>query len=124
MGVAVDFLKKISLKQIERHDKELMTFVYEEMARMNNVEMYGPTPDKRGGLISFNIKGLSPHDVAGLMDERQNIALRSGLHCVEPMHRKMGLNAGSVRASFYLYNTQAEVQIFLDELKNIIKTFC
>ena len=74
-----------------------------KMEKIKNIEIYGPR--KRAGIISFNLKGLNPHDIAMLLDARAKVAIRSGYHCVQPLHNKMGLK-GSARVSFYIYNTK------------------
>jgi cysteine desulfurase/selenocysteine lyase len=121
-GIAIDYLSKIGMANVQKHEKELVKYAYEKMRAINKVKIYGPGPDKRGGLISFNIEGLEAHDVAGILNERANIMVRSGHHCVMPLHRKMGLK-GSVRASFYIYNTKEEIDRFIEELEILIKTF-
>lgn len=122
-GVAVDYLSKLGMQNVWKHEKEMINYAYEKIGILEKIKMYGPKADKRGGLISFNVKGLEPHDVAGLADSRANIALRSGFHCVEPLHKKYGLPKGSVRASFYIYNTKEEIDSLAEELKMMIKTF-
>ncbi|MDD5181689.1 MAG: cysteine desulfurase [Candidatus Nanoarchaeia archaeon] len=122
-GVAVDYLSKIGMQNVWKHECELGRYAYEKMAELGKITIYGPEPEKRGGVISFSIKGLEPHDIAGLLNERANIAVRSGFHCVEPLHRKYGLPKGSCRASFYVYNTKEEIDKFIDELKILVKTF-
>jgi cysteine desulfurase/selenocysteine lyase len=121
-GVAIDYLSKIGMANVRKHEIELVKYAYEQMKLLDKVKIYGPGPDKRGGLIAFNIEGLEAHDVAGILNERANIMVRSGHHCVMPLHKKMGLK-GSVRASFYIYNTKEEVDKFIEELKILIKTF-
>jgi cysteine desulfurase/selenocysteine lyase len=122
-GVTVDYLSKIGMQNIWKHECELGKYAYEKMMELGKITIYGPKPEKRGGTISFSIKGLEPHDIAGLLNERANIAVRSGFHCVEPLHRKYGLPKGSCRASFYFYNTKEEIDKFIEELKIITKTF-
>jgi cysteine desulfurase/selenocysteine lyase len=121
-GVALDYLSRIGMQNIWKHDKELVKYAYEKMSVLDKITIYGPGPDKRGGLISFNVKNMDAHDLAGLLSERSNIMIRSGHHCVQPLHKKMCLK-GTARASFYLYNTKEEIDKFIDELKIIIKTF-
>lgn len=122
-GVALDYLKKIGMENILKHDKELVSYALERMGEIKEIQIYGPTDaKKRGSLISFNIPNINPHDIGALLDERANIMIRSGYHCVEPMHKKLGLT-GSARVSFYLYNTKEEIDIFIENLKQIAKIF-
>ncbi|HDD69034.1 MAG TPA: aminotransferase class V-fold PLP-dependent enzyme, partial [Candidatus Korarchaeota archaeon] len=91
----------------------------DRMNELRKIEVYGPLdPKKRGGVISFNLNGMSPHDVAMIMDQ-SGIAIRSGLHCAEPLHEAIGASNGSARASFYIYNTTSEIDIFISKLKEI-----
>jgi len=120
-GIALDYLSKLGMNTIQKHDQKLVKYALGEIQKIKNVEIYGPMDaNKRCGLIAFNLKNFNPHDVAAIMDEKENIMIRSGFHCVEPMHRKLGLN-GSARASFYLYNTFEEIDKFLEVLKYISK---
>jgi cysteine desulfurase / selenocysteine lyase len=119
-GVAVDYLSKIGMNNVFKHEQEIVNYAYKKMKELDEVTIYGP--EKRGGVISFNVKGMEPHDVAGILNERANIMIRSGHHCVMPLHKKLGLKS-SARASFYIYNTKEEVDKFIEELKVLIKTF-
>lgn len=121
LTAAVEYLQNISMKEIREHEEALVSEMLEKMKELEGIEIYGPlSPSQRGGLVSFNIKGMHPHDVASLLDERKNIMVRSGHHCVMPMHRKLGLN-GSVRASFQCYNSTNEVKELIKTLKQIKK---
>jgi len=120
-GIALDYLSKLGMDTIQKHDQKLVKYTLGEIQKIKNVEIYGPMDaNKRCGLIAFNLKNFNPHDVAAIMDEKENIMIRSGFHCVEPMHKKLGLN-GSARVSFYLYNTFEEIDKFLEVLKYISK---
>jgi cysteine desulfurase / selenocysteine lyase len=89
---------------------------------VGGVRLLGPAPEHKGGIVSFTLEGIHAHDVAQLMD-RQGIAVRAGHHCAMPLHKRLGTNA-SVRASFYFYNTLAEVELLgtaLAETKRIFR---
>ena len=119
LAAAIDYLERIGMENVREHEKELTEYALKEM-EVEGVEVYGPlNVDIRGGVISFNIKDLNPHDVAALLDE-QGIAVRSGHHCAQPLMRRLGVK-GSVRASFYVYNTKEEVDFFVQNVKRIIK---
>ncbi|MEM2954900.1 MAG: cysteine desulfurase [Candidatus Nanoarchaeia archaeon] len=123
-GVALEYLSKIGFENVEKHEKELISIIMEFFSKMPQIEIYGPKEVKeRGGLISFNIKGINHHDVATILDEKANIAVRSGHHCVMPLHKKYGIN-GSVRASVYIYNTKEEIEVFCNTVKEIVNIFC
>ena len=122
-GAAVDYLTKIGMKNIEEHEKKLAKSLIEGLLKISNLSLIG-TEDwrKRNALASFNIEGMEPHDVATFLD-KENIAVRSGMHCAYPFHKFVGKSKGSVRASLYFYNTEEEIEIFLKKLNNIVKTF-
>ncbi len=120
-GAAIDYLEKIKFEKIQRHEQNLIKFVINEFKKIKNIEIYGPEDyKKRCGLISFNIKKMDAHNIAGILDN-YNICIRSGHHCVMPMHKKMKIN-GSARASFYIYNTKKEAEIFVNKIKNIAES--
>jgi len=121
-GVALDFLSRLGMDNVHKHEQELLSYALERMKEIPKIKIYGPEDaKKRGGLISFNISDINPHDVAAILDERANVMIRSGHHCVMPMHKKLGIG-GSARASFYLYNTTKEIDVFIELLKEISKT--
>jgi cysteine desulfurase/selenocysteine lyase len=90
------------------------------MREIPDIEIYGPRKD-RLGVISFNIKGIHPHDVAGVLDQN-GIAVRSGNHCTQPLLARLGVE-NTVRASFYIYNTFDEIDKFVEALKKAVKIF-
>jgi len=119
LGAAVDYLKKIGMKNIEKHEIILNKIITDGLK--DKVELIGPeNPEERGGIFSFNIKNLEPHEVALILDHSTNIMIRSGMHCVHSWFnaRKM---KGSARASLYLYNTEQEARRFVEEVSKIAK---
>ncbi|HDJ96676.1 MAG TPA: cysteine desulfurase [Candidatus Aenigmarchaeota archaeon] len=119
LAAAVDYLEKIGMENVREHEKELTEYALKKM-KIENIDIYGPLDVKiRGGVISFNVKDLSPHDVAALLDEH-GIAVRSGHHCAQPLMRRLGVK-GTARASFYIYNTKEEIDIFVETLEKIVK---
>ncbi len=122
LGRAIDYLKKIGMDKIKDHEVKLTERLLEGLLDIRRVEIYGSLNSKeRMGVVSFNIKGLNPHDVALMLDEASNIMVRSGHHCCMPMMKYFGLKEGTVRVSFYLYNTEEEVDTFLETVKEIAK---
>ncbi|TJX67978.1 cysteine desulfurase [Soehngenia saccharolytica] len=120
LNAAIDYLEKISLQNIEAHEKMLTEYAVEEMLKIPYIEIYGPMDlEKRGGIISFNVKDIHPHDVSTILDS-YGVASRAGHHCCQPLMRYMGINA-SVRISFYLYNNIEDIDIFIDSIKNVRK---
>jgi cysteine desulfurase/selenocysteine lyase len=121
LGAAVDYLKEIGMERITYHEKEILNYTLERMSEFPWIEVYGPKEDEKVGIISFNIKGVHPHDVAGILDE-EGIAVRSGNHCAQPLMRRLGIE-NTVRASFYLYNTKEEVDRLIEVLQKVKKLF-
>jgi len=110
-GAAVDYLSSIGMKEIFSHEKTLIKYAMESLLDIPGIKIIGPSAEDRGGVISFTIDQIHPHDVAQILDE-SGIAVRAGHHCAMPLHEKFHLIA-STRASFYLYNTKEDI----DELK-------
>jgi len=120
LAAAVDYLSKLGMDWVRKHEVELTKLAMKRLAELDKVTVYGPeNVEERGGIISFNVEGVDGHDVVLLLDEFENIAVRSGLHCAEPLHRKLDIQS-SVRASFYLYNTENEINLFCDTLEKIV----
>lgn len=118
-GAAADYLKKVGLDNISAHEFKLNKKITDALA--DSVELLGPLdPKNRGSIFSFNVPGLEMHNVAIMLDEAANIMLRSGAHCCHSWfnaHKMMG----SIRASLYLYNTEEDVDIFIEEIRKLIK---
>lgn len=106
-GAAVDYLAAIGLEAIERHEHELVEYALARLAELPWVEVYGPPPERRAGIVSFNVAGVHPHDVAQVLDW-EGVAVRAGHHCTQPLLTKLGV-AATTRASFYLYSLPEEV---------------
>tara|TARA_Y100000034_G_scaffold100650_1_gene124359 strand:+ start:263 stop:1444 length:1182 start_codon:yes stop_codon:yes gene_type:complete len=118
LGEACKYLRKIGLKKIHEHEVKLNKIVTEGLP---DVELIGPKdPELRGGIFSFNIKGMDPHHVSRILDKSANIMTRSGAHCVHSWFNKHEMK-GSVRASMYLYNTEEEAKLFIEEVKKVIE---
>jgi len=123
LAAAVKYLEKVGMKEIEKHEEELNEIITEGISSIRGLKIIGPQPAKlRGGIISFNIEGLNPHDIAMMLDSTASIAIRSGAHCVHSWFNANNLPRGSARASLYLYNTEEEAKIFIDKLREISNT--
>ena len=117
LSKAVDYLKSIGMENVRKHEIELLNYAMKRMEEINGLKIIGPkNVNKRTGLIAFNIN-KHPHDVAAFLD-KHNIAVRSGMHCAHPLHDFLGLK-GSVRASFYIYNTKEEIDRFIEALQEL-----
>jgi cysteine desulfurase/selenocysteine lyase len=106
---------------IHQHERALVAYAYERLQDTEGLHILGPRPENRAGLISFTLPQPHPHDVAQMLD-RDGIAVRAGHHCTQPLHDRLGLTA-STRASFYLYNTPAEVDQLVESLASIRERF-
>ncbi len=115
-GSAIDYLDVLGMEKVRAHEVEVTGYALERLRTLDDVTLYGPDdPDERGGVVSFNYGDLHPHDVGTILD-RQGVAIRAGHHCTQPLMRCLGVT-GTARASFYLYNTQDEVDALIDGLK-------
>jgi len=122
LGTAVDYLQKIGMDNIQKHEKVLIERMYDGLSALPRVEVYGPEPAQRVGMVSFNVGDLNPHDVALALDVSANIMVRSGHHCAQPLSKTVIKKAGTVRASAYLYNTKEEIEKLILTVKEISET--
>jgi len=106
-GAAIDYLTELGFESIERHEQALAAYALERFAELPWVTTYGPAVERRAGIVSFNVEGVHPHDVAQVLD-LEAVAIRAGHHCAQPLMAKLGVVATN-RASFYLYNTTEDV---------------
>ncbi|MBD2578833.1 SufS family cysteine desulfurase [Oscillatoria sp. FACHB-1406] len=125
LGEAVDYLMKIGMDNLHAYEEELTAHLFAKLAKIPNLRIYGPKPTVKGkgraALAAFNAEGLDSSDVATLLDN-EGIAIRSGHHCTQPLHRILGAS-GSARASLYFYNTTAEIDRFVAALQETIDFF-
>ncbi|WP_054951339.1 cysteine desulfurase [Numidum massiliense] len=105
LGAAIDFIEEIGLAEIEAHENKLATYALDQLRQIDGLEVYGP--EERVGLVTFNLTNVHPHDVATVLDS-EGIAVRAGHHCAQPLMRWLKQTA-TARASFYLYNTEEDV---------------
>jgi cysteine desulfurase/selenocysteine lyase len=107
LGAAVDYLSAIGMPAIAGHEHEVVSYAIEQLQDIPGVKIFGPSANGKGGVVSFTLQGVHPHDVSQILDS-YGIAIRAGHHCAMPLHEKFNLPA-TARASFYLYNTREEV---------------
>jgi cysteine desulfurase / selenocysteine lyase len=117
----IDYLEKAGLDRIETHERDLNEYATRRLTEIPRVTIHGPPAGARGGILPFSVGGLDSHDVAAFLDERRNVAIRSGAHCVHSYFVPRGLN-GWARASFYLYNTRAEVDAFAETVGELARS--
>jgi cysteine desulfurase / selenocysteine lyase len=121
-GAALDYLNRIGMDRVRDHEVDITKYALAALTDFKNVKLYGPQDAiDRGGVISFNIADIHPHDLATIMNER-GIAIRSGHHCAQVLMERLDVSATS-RASFYIYNTKEEVDIFIDALDDARRIF-
>lgn len=121
-GAAIDYLEKIGMENVRKHEIDLTRYALDSILSMKYVTVYGPRdPNYRGGVISFNIADIHPHDLATIMNDH-GIAIRSGHHCAQVLMQRLDVPATS-RASFYIYNTKEEIDKFVNAIKEAGRIF-
>ena len=121
LGLAIDYLEDIGLDAIEAHEHELAAYALGLLADVPGIKLYGPGAERRAGVVSFNLDGIHPHDVAQILD-LSGVAIRAGHHCCQPLMQKLGV-AATNRASFYLYTIPEEIDQLVDGLYAVRKVF-
>jgi cysteine desulfurase / selenocysteine lyase len=120
-GAAIDYLSDIGFDAIEQHEHELAEYALGRLSELPWVVTYGPPAERRAGIVSFNVEGVHPHDVAQVLDF-EGVAIRAGHHCCQPLMRKLGV-AATNRASFYVYTIPEEIDRLVDGLQKVRKAF-
>jgi cysteine desulfurase/selenocysteine lyase len=121
LGAAVDYLEAAGLDAIEAHEHELAAYALGRLAEIPGIKLYGPPAERRAGVVSFNLDGIHPHDVAQILD-MEGVAIRAGHHCCQPLMHKLGV-AATNRASFYLYTVPEEIDQLVEGLGTVRKVF-
>lgn len=122
LGAAVDYLQAIGMETVERHEHEITGYALKRLSEVPDLEVYGPVdPARRGGAVSFSLADIHAHDIATILDQH-GVAVRAGHHCAKPLMRHLQVPA-TARASFYIYNTTAEVDRLVDGLMDARKVF-
>ncbi len=115
MGAAVEYLEGLGMDEIRQHEMELTSYAIERI-RSTGAVVYGPSDvSRRGGVVSFNLDDVHPHDMATIVDQ-EGVCIRAGHHCAQPLMRRLDVPA-TARASFYIYNTQEDVDVLIDALE-------
>lgn len=126
LGVAIDYLEEVGMDNVFSHEKKLTEYCFDEMKKIKGIKLLNDQYTciqgiEKSGIISFNIEGVHPHDVAQVLGDI-NICIRAGHHCAMPLHKRLGLES-SARASFYIYNDEEDVDKFIGGLKKVKKIF-
>jgi cysteine desulfurase/selenocysteine lyase len=122
LGAAIDYLQRIGMDRIQRHEHELVRYAYEGLSQVEDLHILGPPPEHRAGLVSFALDRIHAHEFAQVLNDHFGVAVRAGHHCTQPLHASLGITA-STRASFYLYNTPAEVDRLLEGVAAVRRMF-
>ena len=117
LAAAIDFIEKYGMEKIDEYERYLTDYCYDKLKNLDYLEVYTTSDKNRAPVISFNFKEAHPHDVASILDT-YGIAIRSGHHCAQPLHRYLGSNF-SCRASFAIYNTVEEIDYFVEHLEDV-----
>ena len=107
LGVAIDYLERLGMDAVMAHEREITAYALERLRQVPGLHILGPGLEERGGVVSFAMDGMHPHDIAQVLDQ-DGVCVRAGHHCTKPLHRKLGM-AASVRASFYVYTIREEI---------------
>ena len=122
LGAAVDYLQDLGMDKVREHEVQLTKYGLEALKEIEEIDVVGPSdPHLRGGVISFHNSDIHPHDLGTFLD-RQGVAIRTGHHCTMPLMRSLDLVA-TARASFYVYNTEEEVDMLVDGLRQALRYF-
>lgn len=122
LGAAIDYINSIGYDKIQEHDREIVEYAREKLSKLDYLDIYmTPNAKNHSAVISFNIKGVHPHDVASILDS-ENVCVRSGNHCAQPLMRFLGIDS-TCRASFYIYNTKEDVDRLVDGIEKAYKMF-
>ncbi|MBS6534981.1 cysteine desulfurase [Peptoniphilus harei] len=117
LAAGIDFIEKYGMEKIDEYERYLTDYCYDKLKNLDYLEVYTTSDNNRAPVISFNFKEAHPHDVASILDT-YGIAIRSGHHCAQPLHRYLGSNF-SCRASFAIYNTVEEIDYFVEHLEDV-----
>lgn len=123
LGAAVDFLMGIGMEAVREHEKSLTRYALDRLGRVAGVTLYGPADvEQRGGVISFNVEGVHPHDLATIIDRESAVAIRAGHHCAQPLMKWLNV-AATARAGFYMYNTEEDVDRLMEGISKAKEIF-
>ena len=122
LGAAIDYINSIGYDKIQEHDREIVEYAREKLSKLDYLDIYmTPNAKNHSAVISFNIKGVHPHDVASILDS-ENVCVRSGNHCAQPLMRFLDIDS-TCRASFYIYNTKEDVDRLVAGIEKAYKMF-
>jgi cysteine desulfurase/selenocysteine lyase len=109
------------MQAVAAHEHEIVSYALDRLEEIPGVKVFGPSVDKKGGVASFTLEGVHPHDIAQILD-RDGVAIRAGHHCAQPLHEKFGITA-TARASFYIYSLPQEVDALVNGIYKVKEIF-
>jgi cysteine desulfurase/selenocysteine lyase len=122
LGAAIDYLNEAGMDNIAQHEREITAYALEQLRAVPDLTIYGPSLEQRGGVISFTLGDIHPHDLASILDQEAGVAIRAGHHCAQPLMERYGLTA-TARASFYIYTVPSDIDALVQGLHKAIETF-
>ncbi|HYT34373.1 MAG TPA: cysteine desulfurase [Ktedonobacteraceae bacterium] len=122
LGAAVDYLNAIGMENVLQHEQQITRYAIKQLQAVPGLTIYGPEVSKRGGVISFTLGDIHPHDLASILDQQAGVAVRAGHHCAQPLMERLGLTA-TARASFYVYTIEEDIDTLVQGLRQAIQIF-
>ena len=122
LAAAVSYLERLGMARVHAHESALVRYAMERLSSVADVTVLGPPAERRGGVVSFTLRDVHPHDLSQLLDA-EHIAVRAGHHCAQPLMRALGVNA-TTRASFYVYNDSTDVDALVEAVAHVRERFC
>jgi cysteine desulfurase / selenocysteine lyase len=122
-GAAIDYLSELGMEWVRQHEREITAYALKQLQQIPGLTIYGPNDiDKRGGVISFTLEDIHPHDLASILDQEVGVAIRAGHHCAQPLMDRYDV-AATARASFYIYTSPAEIDMLVEGLHKAQEIF-
>jgi cysteine desulfurase / selenocysteine lyase len=122
LGAAVDYLNALGMEHVRQHEQAITTYAMEQLKAVPGLIIYGPGASERGGVISFTLGDIHPHDLASILDQEVGVAIRAGHHCAQPLMERLGL-AATARASFYVYTVPEDIDVLVQGLHKALQIF-
>src|SRR6266702_7342788 len=122
LGAAVDYLNALGMEQVHQHEQAITAYAMERLRQVPGLTIYGPDVAQRGGVISFTLADIHPHDLASILDQEVGVAIRAGHHCAQPLMERFGL-AATARASFYVYSLREDIDALVQGLRKALQIF-
>ena len=122
LGAAVDYLNELGMENVHRHEQEITAYAMAQLQAIPGLTIYGPAATQRGGVVSFTLAGIHPHDLASILDQEAGVAIRAGHHCAQPLMDRFDLPA-MARASFYVYTIREDIDVLVQGLHKALQIF-